>query len=408
METQTIKQQSETREARAKLILEKGNPEVLEDNSWLVPSQFSDKKYLVTFFDTYSCNCPDFQHNCKGKGLYCKHIKTILLFKKLKNQTQEVSQDITLTIESPKKDLCPNCSCEDIFKRGQRKTKIGTKQIYCCKSCKKRFVLSPIKHIKGNSKMICLTMDLFYKGNSLRDIADTFKQFYNIKISHETIRNWIRRFSKTLDNYAKTLQPKTSGVWNADETLVLTKRGRDNKNPNKEFDYLWNVMDNKTKFLLASVNSGRSRNKKDAQKVMTEAYKQNVKMPNQVITDKNSSYQDGIRKTFRNWGHERQVKHTSILGRRKEINNNAIENLHTHQKEFQKVRRGIKEVQTCSDGFRTYHNFIRKMVKDNQTPADRCGIGVNEINRWEAMLLKSLEKAPNLTREIKCEISHAD
>ena len=36
METQTIKQQSESREQRARLILEKGNPEVLEDNTYLV------------------------------------------------------------------------------------------------------------------------------------------------------------------------------------------------------------------------------------------------------------------------------------------------------------------------------------------------------------------------------------
>jgi hypothetical protein len=52
-----------------------------------------------------------------------------------------------------------------------------------------------------------------------------------------------------MEKYSKTLTPKTSGVWNADETLVLTKRGKDNKNPNLEFDYVWNVMDNKTKFL---------------------------------------------------------------------------------------------------------------------------------------------------------------
>ena len=32
-------------------------------------------------------------------------------------------------------------------------------------------------------------------------------------------------------------------------------------------------MDNKSKFLLASVNSGESRSSKDAQKVFTEAYK---------------------------------------------------------------------------------------------------------------------------------------
>jgi len=282
----------------------------------------------------------------------------------------------------------------NLIKRGVRKTQAGDKQRFSCKGCKKRFVLEPIKYIKGNTKLVCLAMDCYYKGLSYRDIADQFNQFYGIKLHHETIRRWVLRFSKSMDKYAKTLQPKTCGVWNADETLVLTIRGKEKNNPNGNFDYVWNVLDNKTKFLLASVNSGRGRSKKDAQNVFTEAYKQNVKMPNQIITDKLASYQDGVRKTFRNWGRERKVKHTSIVGRRKEVNNNAVENLHTHQKEFQKVRRGIKEVQTYSDGFRTYHNFIRKMVKDKQTPADRCGIGV-EGNRWNTLLLNSLENNKN-------------
>jgi transposase-like protein len=131
---------------------------------------------------------------------------------------------------------------------------------------------------------------------------------------------------------------------------------------------------------------------------MTEAWKQNKKMPNQIITDRLPSYQDGIRKTFRNWGNERKIKHTSIVGKRKIVNNNAVENLHTHQKEFQKVRRGIKEVQNYSDGFKVYHNFIRKGVKDKLSPAERCGIMVNE-NRWNTLLLNSLSQVPNLTGE---------
>ena len=93
------------------------------------------------------------------------------------------------------------------------------------------------------------------------------------------------------------------------------------------------------------------------------------------------------------------------MGRRKEVNNNAIENLHTHQKEFTKVRRGITETQTYADGFRTFHNFIRKAVKDNKTPAERCGVGVNG-NKWETMLLNSInQKVPNLTGEEKNVIS---
>ncbi len=286
METkQTTKQFSNTREERAKQILAKGNPELLEDNSYLVPSQFSDKKYLVTFQDTYSCNCPDFQKRCKGKGLYCKHIKTILLFKKLKERSQEISKNVELVIETPQKSLCPECQSERLIKSGKRKTQIGVKQRYVCKDCKKRFVLSPIKNIKGNAKLVCLAMDCYYRGLSYRDIREQFNNFYGLKISHVTIRDWVLRFSKVMENYSTTIKPNVKGIWNADETLILTKRGKNKKTPNKNYDYVWNVMDNKTKFLLASINSGRSRKSKDAQKVFTEAYKQNGKIPYQIIVD---------------------------------------------------------------------------------------------------------------------------
>ena len=126
--TEYIKNFSEWRNERAKAILEKGNPELLDGNSYLVPSQFSDKKYLDNFFDSYSCTCPDFQRRCKGKGLYCKHIKAIILFQKLKQKYEvkpEVEQEINLIIETPQKDLCPECQSENLIKSGKRKTKIN-------------------------------------------------------------------------------------------------------------------------------------------------------------------------------------------------------------------------------------------------------------------------------------------
>lgn len=408
METQNIKQFGENRDVRAKAILQIGNPECLDENTYLVPSQFdSNKKYQVTHFDSYSCNCKDFELRCKGQGLYCKHIKAILLFEKLKNayeiEATPIKREIELLIETPQKDICPFCNSSDLIKRGVRNTSLGQKQRYSCKECKKRFVLSPIKNIKGNAKFVCLTMDCYYKGLSFRDISDQFKQFYNLSISHVSIRSWVLKFSKILENYSKTIQVNSKGDWNADETMVRTKRGIDKKNKNAEFDYVWNVMNKETKFLLASVNSGRGRSSKDAQEVLTQAWKQNGKMPNRIITDKLGAYQDGIRKTFRNWGNERKVKHTSILGHRHEINNNIIEGHHSQQKEFQKVRRGLTEVQTYADGFKTFHNFIKQGIKDKQTPAQRNGIEVNG-NKWETMLLNSL-KVPQLTGEQKMKIS---
>jgi transposase-like protein len=250
-------------------------------------------------------------------------------------------------------------------------------------------------------------MDCYYKGLSYRDIADQFSQFYGLKLSHVTIRDWVLKFSKIMNKYSKTIQPQIKGVWNADETLILTKRGKDKKQPNKNYDYVWNVMDNKTKFLLASECSGRSRKSKDAVHVFKEAHKQNGKIPFQIITDRYAGYQDGVRKAFRNWGNERKVKHTSIVGKRKVVNNNAIESHHSHQKEFHKIRRGVTEVQSYQDGFRVFHNFVRKNTRDKLTPAEKCGVGVNG-NRWNTLLLNSIkqQKATNLTGEENVIKSH--
>ena len=397
-----IREFADKRSQRAEAILKKGEPQLLDEFTYLVPSQFdNNKKYRVTHIDSYSCECQDFERRCKGKGLYCKHIKAILLFEKLKNSyevEEKIKPQIELIIEKPLDDCCPYCSSKNIIKFGTRKTQIGEKQRFNCKDCQKKFVLSPIKNIKGNAKLVCLAMDCYYKGLSYRDITDQFKQFYGLDLHHETIRRWVLRFVKVMEKYSKTIQPKNvTNIWHADETMVRTKKG--SRKVGADYEYKWNVMDKGTQFLLASEVSGHTRSKKDAQKVMTEAYRQNGKVPYQIITDKLPSYQDGIRKTFRNWGNERKVKHTSILGRRRQINNNAIENHHTHQKEFEKIRRGINETQTYADGFKVFHNFVRKGVKDKMTPAERCGIGVNG-NRWETMLLNSI-KQPKATGEIK-------
>ena len=48
-------------------------------------------------------------------------------------------------------------------------------------------------------------------------------------------------------------------------------------------------------------------------------------------------------------------------------------------------------MQTYQDGFKVFHNFIRENVKDKTTPAEKCGIEINNPNKWVGLLLKSLE-----------------
>ncbi|MEK6824778.1 MAG: hypothetical protein AABX12_03310 [Nanoarchaeota archaeon] len=61
------------------------------------------------------------------------------------------------------------------------------------------------------------------------------------------------------------------------------------------------------------------------------------------------------------------------------------------QKEFHKIRRGVTNTQAYQNGFKVYHNFIRKNVNDKKTPAEKCGIQLNNPNKWEGLLLNSLK-----------------
>ena len=380
---ESIKKLSQVRELRAKEVLMAGKPQLLSEEEFIVPSSNGKDSYKVLHLDSWSCSCPDFKHNCQKIGIYCKHIKALQLFLKLRGN-QEVENFDILQI-AQEEGNCPSCNSENITKQGYRINKSGKKQKFKCSDCEKNFVSDPIKNHKANAKIITLTMDLYFKGLSLRDITDTLNQFYGIDLHHETIRRWVLKFTKVMNNYTKTLKAETSNTWHADEQMVKTK--------DKDFIYNWNVMDKETKFVLAT-HSSRGRSIDDAKKVMLKAKEQAKQIPEVIITDKLPSYQEGISKAFRNWqsNTHKQVKHISIVGKRSIVNNNLIENHHTHFREFDKIRRGINEVQDYSDGFNIFRNFIKKGM-DGLTPAERAKIPiVLNDNRWLKLLKESVKK----------------
>jgi len=81
-------------------------------------------------------------------------------------------------------------------------------------------------------------MDLYFKGVSLRKIQDHLRQFYNLKLHHETIRRWIVRFTKLMNEYVNRLEPKLSDTWHADEQMIKS---------NGKWIWSWNILDEKNK-----------------------------------------------------------------------------------------------------------------------------------------------------------------
>ncbi len=373
----------DARKARANEMLNNGiKPVTVDTQNFLIPSQTNPAiKYHVVRGEAWQCECPDFQR----RNVICKHIHATALFLKIKASVIQTSETQTRihTPETTESAVCPSCKSANICKAGIRKSKARATQRYRCLSCASRFVLEPIKSLKADTKMICLVMDLYYKGLSLRDIKDTVHQFYNFDVNHESIRRWIRRFSRILNAYTNTLNPEVSTHWNADEQMIPTKKRND-------FIYTWNVLDNETRYLLAA-RATPTRDKRDAAKVMRQAAAQAKIRPELITTDKNPTYIKGIATAFYDQKRPNdKVKHRSIVGHRREYNNNVIERYHSQFREFDKVRRGINQVQDYTDGHRVFHNMIRPQ-RDGKTPAQRAKITLldNAQNKWEKLIIQT-------------------
>ena len=371
------------REIRAYGILGKGDlPKIIDKEHFLVPSQSLDKKYKVTKEEAWSCECPDFLNRKKE----CKHIKAIKLFLKLRNSQDNEVLELTESINE-EKISCPSCKSDDIIKRGIRKTKTEQKQRYMCKGCNKRFVTQIISKIKVNAKMITLVMDLYYKGNSLRDIQDTIKQFFNIKLHHETVRRYILRFTEQINNYVDNFTPAVSDKWHFDEQMIKTKK-------KDEWLWCWNVVDNQTRFLIANnVTKGKSiEEARQIFKKAKEVTKENKQL--ELVTDGLPAYEQAIKQEFttdeRKQGAVFHNRNAGISKARK--NNNIVERYHNQYREFDKIRRGFDKVKEWNEGFRLYNNFIKENSSLGMTPALASAIDLGlGRNKWLDLLKQSLK-----------------
>ena len=160
------------------------------------------------------------------------------------------------------------------------------------------------------------------------------------------IYKWIRKYVALMEQYAKTLQPKLSGVWRADEMKV---------NVHGKWHWLWNVMDSDTRYILAShVAQGRGTTEAQQAFKIAKANSDPEGEPTFLITDRLPSYGAALQREFRN------TVHLNGVGIQGQVNNNRIERFHGTVRERNKVMRAIKKTDTAIiDGQRIYYNYIR-------------------------------------------------
>ena len=91
---------------------------------------------------------------------------------------------------------CPYCTSENISKRGKRFNKSGTKQLYLCNKCKRKFVEQDgFESMRYNKKHIVRAIHLHNEGLSLFQVKDHLWQHDGVKVSREAVREWCKKYS---------------------------------------------------------------------------------------------------------------------------------------------------------------------------------------------------------------------
>jgi len=387
-----MQQLTNPRELRGLAIL--SQPDTVSQvskNVFKVRSQSSNGTYQVTrkFVShgkenrySWICTCPD--HTTRN--VICKHIYAVQFSLKIKtdveqNATPEQIQSIEL------QTTCPKCKSDVIVKSGNRKTEFGIIQRFECKSCGFRFVVDKgFSRMKHDPDLITLSLDLYFKGLSDRKIVDHLKQFHKIVIVHTTVLRWIKKYLALLGKYAEKNKVNVGNIWHSDETTVFIKK----ENEKRYYQWIWNVMDAKTRYLLACQVT-EDRYVKDARQALKQAKDTANVRPDAIVTDGLQAYNEAVKAEFYDITANIRNPHVRLKDFETKPNNNILERLNGTFRERTKVVRsfdsGIGAAEFTA-GMQTYYNYIRPHQGiGGLTPAQMANIPLYlSGNRWMKMI----------------------
>lgn len=258
----------------------------------------------------------------------------------------------------------PNCKYCGSNKQVVRFGSYKGVQRWWCKKCRRKFTASDaLPKMKTPVSHIASALSLYYGGMSLNAIRRHMTQQYGYAPSESTLYDWLTRFSELAVKEAKKHKPDVGDVWVADETVL--KIGGKNV-------WFWDIIDAKTRFLLAS-HLSTSRNQYDARLLMHRAAMRASKPPKTIITDQLAAYLEGVA-----WNFGRQTRHIAAKDLRATPGTQLIERFHSSLKTRTKVMRGLKKIETAKllmDGWLVHYNFFRPHESlGDKTPADKAGI----------------------------------
>ena len=240
--------------------------------------------------------------------------------------------------------------------------------------------------------MIAKALDLYFRGTSLRQVAEHFAQAYNLPVSDTTIYRWVTHYSALAAEWMESQNAKVGETWHVDERVV---------NVNGENHYLWNVMDSETRYLLASRIS-KGRGIPEARAAFQDAKATTDVTPQEIRSDGYASYPEAIKKEF---GHRPKpgdplsdpkanlrtwyTPHKVVPSIRAPESNNILERLNGTSKDRTKTMRAYdndRGASALSVGWQVHYNLVRNHLALGTTPGVAAGLPELGQFRWRGLL----------------------
>ena len=280
---------------------------------------------------------------------------------------------------------CPKGDGGDIVKVGKQ----SGHQRYKCKTCGTYF-RDEARIGKGKQYPIAqvgAALGWYFDGLSYREVARNMARDFKIpEPAEETIYRWVQAYAEDAVQAVKDNKAKTGTEWVADETKVKI---------DGEPYWLWNVMDAKTRYILAA-NITHDRDLKAATKIMKMARESAANPPKSIRTDRMKSYPRAIKTVFG----AGNVEYIQTDGIAAEVNNNLSERLQGTIKERNKVLRGFKRpasAQQYLDGWVLDYNYFRPHhALGMATPASKAGVKA-PFENWQGVAHKVRAKGRDTT-----------
>lgn len=295
---------------------------------------------------------------------------------------------------SDERPPCESCGSGDVMLSGKRRNKSGAIPRYRCRTCGAYFTgRDGFQKRRADPDVIARALDLYFRGVSLRQVAAHLEQTYGLTLSPMTVYRWITHYSGLAADWMEQQKAKVGDHWNLDETMV---------NVNGEKEWVWNLVDAQTRFLLVSYVS-RTRTMAHTRATLHKAKHVTDARPAEIRTDGMPAYPVAIRREFGRYRKpgdpSRDLKegankanwtpHRVVPSIRAAESNNLVERLNGSQRDRTKTMRGFdneRGTAALMRGWQVQHNLIRDHLSLGTTPGVAAGLPELQGFRWRALL----------------------